>query len=112
MTVDIKQIPQIVQEAKNAAHQAATNYFHEVLRGQDRFACGFAWIHVSEKGSTKMGRALMQNGFEKAYRGGLEMWNPSGLSVQNIDVKEIGANAAVAVLRKYGINAYTGSRLD
>jgi hypothetical protein len=32
--------------------------------------------------------------------------------VQNIDVKEIGAKAAVEVLRKYGISAYTGSRLD
>lgn len=112
MTIDIKQIPQIVQEAKNAAYYAAANFLNTKMNGQDSFPCGFAWIRVSEKGSTKLGRALMQNGFEKVYGGGLEMWNPSGLPVQNIDVKEIGANAAVEVLRKYGISAYTGSRLD
>ena len=66
MTVDIKQIPQIVQEAKNAAYYAASNYLHNEMNGQDSFPCGFAWIGVSEKGSTKLGRALMQNGFGKS----------------------------------------------
>ena len=41
-----EQVNEIVAEAKDAAHQAATNYFHQVLRGQDRFACGFAWVKI------------------------------------------------------------------
>ena len=60
-----------------------------------------------------MGRALKTIGFRKAYNGGLELWNPSGLLVQNVDVKEAGAEAYAEVLRKeLGVTAYAGSRWD
>jgi hypothetical protein len=102
-----------IEQARNAAHQAATNYFHEVMRGKDNYPCGFAWVKVYEKGNTKLGRALLKNGFSKSYSGGLEMWNPSGLPYQNVDVKEAGAEAAAKVLNQLlGVKAYAGSRLD
>ena len=43
---------------------------------------------------------------------GFDLWNPCGLHVQNIDIKEAGAEAYAKVLRNYGFDAYMGSRLD
>jgi hypothetical protein len=108
-----EQIPQIVAEARAAAHAAAEKFFRERLGGRDQFACGFAWVTVYEKGSTRLGRALLENGFRKAYGGGLQMWNPSNFGCQNVDTLEAGAEAAARVLtEKLGVKAYAGSRLD
>ena len=99
--------------AKQEAYTAADKFFQEKLGGRDQYACGFAWVTVYEKGSTKLGRALLENGFRKAYDGGLQMWNPSGYGCQNIDTLEAGAEAAARVLtEKLGVKAYAGSRLD
>ena len=107
-------INEIVAEAKDAAHQAATNYFHEVLRGQDRFACGFAWVDVyGVKGNTKLGKMLKAAGMRKDWTGkAFQIWNPANMPVQNVDTLEAGAEAAAGVFKKYGFNAYAGSRLD
>jgi hypothetical protein len=40
------------------------------------------------------------------------MWNPGGLNVQNIDIKEAGADAYAKYLTALGLTAYSGSRLD
>lgn len=113
MTVTPEQIPQIVQEAEQAAYAAAQKYFQEVLGGQDRFACGFAWVNIYKvKGNTKIGRALKAAGIRPSYSGGLQMWNPSKFGCQNVDTLEKGAEAAAAVFKKYGFEAYAGSRLD
>jgi hypothetical protein len=40
------------------------------------------------------------------------MWNPGELPVQNIDIKEAGAEAYATYLRTLGLTAYAGSRLD
>ncbi len=113
VTVTPEQIPQIVQEAKTAAYAAAEKYFREVLGGQDRFACGFAWVNIYKiKGNTKIGRALKDAGIRPAYTGGLQLWNPSGFGCQNIDTLEEGARAAAEVFKRYGFEAYAGSRLD
>jgi len=107
------QISNIVEEAKNAAHQAATNYFHEVLRGQDRFACGFAWVNIyGVKGNTKLGKMLKAAGVRQDYTKAFQLWNPSGMPVQSVGILEAGAQAAADVFRKYGFEAYAGSRLD
>ena len=74
--------------------------------------CGFAWVKVSEKASTKLGRALKTVGFRKSYNGGLDLWNPGGSGTQSMDIKEAGAEAYAEVLRKFGINAYACSRAD
>ena len=100
-----------------AAQQAAQQKFNEI--GGDRFACGFAWttVYPEHKGNTRAGKAerkiLESLGFRKDWTGkAYEIWNPSGSPVQNIDIKEAGANAAALVLRKYGFKAYANSRLD
>jgi hypothetical protein len=40
------------------------------------------------------------------------MWNPSNFGCQNVDTLEKGAEAAAAVFKRYGFEAYAGSRLD
>ncbi len=113
VTATPEQIPAIVAEAETAAYAAAEKYYREVLGGQDRFACGFAWVNIyGIKGNTKLGRALSAAGIRKDYRGGLQMWNPSKFGCQNVDTLEAGAEAAAAVFKKYGFEAYAGSRLD
>ena len=112
-TVTPEQIPAIVAEAKQAAFEAANKFFQERLGGQDQYSCGFAWTTIyGVKGNTRLGKALAREGVTKAYSGGLQLWNPSGLHCQNIDTKEVGANAAAKVFQKYGFRAYAGSRLD
>ena len=81
--------------------------------------CGFAWVTVypKHKGNTRDGRAERKiyeaMGFRKDWTGkAYEFWNPSGWHGQSMDVKEAGARAAAAVLRKYGYTAYAGSRAD
>lgn len=109
----------IREEMVQAARAAADKFFTETLGGEDRYACGFAWVTVYPryKGNTKLGKAerklLRDMGFkldwtDKAF----QVWNPSGHNCQNVDTKEQGAVAAAAVLKKYGFDAYPGSRLD
>jgi len=104
------QVAQIVAEAQQAAYKAASDHIQK--HGEDWY-CGFAWCTVYEKGSTKLGRALIKAGFSKSYSGGLQLWNPSGLGTQSMSVKEVGAEAAAQVLRdRLGVKAYAGSRAD
>jgi len=107
----------IRNEMLNEARDAAQKMYDRI--GGDRFACGFAWVTIypHNKGNTRAGRSereiLKALGFKKDWTGkAYEMWNPSGSPVQNIDIKEAGANAAALVLRRYGFNAYANSRLD
>ena len=99
-----------VAEAQQAAAQAAQDYIRQ--HGEDWY-CGFAWVTVYEKGSTKLGRALLKSGFKKAYGGGLQLWNPSGHGTQSMLVKEAGAAAAARVLKeRLGVTVYAGGRAD
>ena len=113
ITATPEQIPAIVQEAKTAAHAAAREYFDRVLGGQDQFACGFAWVNIyGVKGNTKLGKMLKAAGVKQDYTKAFSIWNPAGMHVQNVDTLEAGAQAAADVFRKYGFEAYAGSRLD
>ena len=113
MQYTVQQVKDIVAEACQAARDAAELYFQTRLNGQDQFACGFAWVNIyGVKGNTKLGRTLKQAGIRQDYSKAFSIWNPSGLPVQNIDCKEVGAEAAAKVLQKYGFQAYAGSRLD
>jgi len=104
------EVDSAVREARAEAAKATKDF---IAKHGDNDLCGFAWVTVREKGSTKMGRALIKAGFRKEYGGGLQMWNPSGHMTQAITAKEAGAEAAARVLReKLGVNAYAGSRLD
>ena len=114
MEYTVEQIKDIVAEAKQAAHVAATKYYNEELGGQDRYSCGFAWVNIYKiKASTKQGKVMLAAGLEKdSYTKSFQIWNPSGHNAQNIDTKEAGARAAADVFKKYGFEAYAGSRLD
>jgi hypothetical protein len=109
-----EQIDSIVAEAQEAAHQAAEKFFQERLGGRDQYACGFAWCDIyGVKGNTKLGKMLKAAGLRKDWTGkAFQIWNPSGLLVQNVDTKEAGAEAAAQVFKRYGFQAYAGSRLD
>lgn len=103
-------VPAVIAEAQAAAQKATSEFLQ---KHGERDACGFAWVNVNVKGSTKIGRALLANGFRKAYGGGLQWWNPSGSYTQAITAKEEGAQAAARVLRdRLNIEAYAGSRMD
>lgn len=121
MTFDLgtMTITDLKRKMLHSAVDATEQYIKDVLDGEDKFACGFAWVTIYPqwKGNTKEGkgerafyRAL---GFELDYTGkSFMMWNPSDCGFQNIDCKERGAEAAAEVLRSVGIKAYAGSRLD
>ena len=93
-------------EARKAAEAALALY-------GDRDACGFAWTNIYKvKGNTKLGRMLKKAGVRQDYTKAFQLWNPAGYPAQNIDTLEAGARAAADVFRKYGFEAYAGSRLD
>jgi hypothetical protein len=101
----------IHREATAAAKTAADELYGKM--GGDQLMCGFAWVKVEGvKLSTKLGKEMAKLGFRKSYSGGIDLWNPSGSPVQNIDIKEAGAQAYAAVLRNHGFRAYAESRLD
>jgi len=107
------QVESIVAEAKSAAHKAAMEFFSDKLGGRDQFACGFAWVNIyGIKGNTKMGKVLKAAGVKQDYTKAFSIWNPSGMFVQNVDTLEAGAQAAAEVFKRYGFEAYAGSRLD
>lgn len=103
---------EIHEEALTAAREAFTEAFARI-GNKDNYPCGFAWVNVTGvKLSTKLGKEFASIGFRKSYYGGIELWNPSGASVQNMDVKYAAAVAYAAVLRKYDISASASERLD
>ena len=108
-----EQLVEIVAEAKQAAFVAADKFFKEKLGGRDQMCCGFAWVNIyGVKGNTKLGRALKAAGVRQDYTKAFQIWNPAGYACQNVDTLEEGARAAAAVFKKYGFEAYAGSRLD
>ena len=109
----IEEVRAIVAEAKSEARKAADEFFQTKLGGQDQYACGFAWVNIyGIKGNTKLGRNMKAAGIRQSYDKAFQLWNPSGMPVQNVDTLEAGAEAAAEVFRKYGFDAYAGSRLD
>ena len=94
------------------AVRASQAKYNEI--GGDRYACGFAWVEVYvDRTNSKQAQELLKAGFKKDYKPRcLSMWNPGGLNVQNIDIKEAGAWAYANYLNTLGLKAYAGSRLD
>jgi len=106
-------IKSVVIEAIAEAQKASQAKYNEI--GGDRYACGFAWVEVFvDRTNSKEAKELIAAGFKKDYKPKcLSMWNPGGMGVQNIDIKEAGADAMAEILRnKLGLKAYSGSRLD
>lgn len=114
----VAQIQAAVREAQEAAFEAADNFFKTKLGGRDQYACGFAWVDIYSfkgekiKGNTRVGRAMKAAGVRQSWTKTFQIWNPSQYGCQNVDTLEAGARAAADVLKKYGFEAYAGSRLD
>ena len=98
---------------KSMAVQASVDMYNQMGR-EDRGCCGFAWVNVYvDRTNSKQAKELIKAGFKKDYQPKcLSMWNPGELPVQNIDIKEAGAEAMATYLRGLGLTAYAGSRLD
>jgi len=97
-------------EAQSAAREFSNKYFN----GSDGGACGFAWVNVyGVRSNSKLGKALAEVGFRKAYGGGLQLWN-KWWPGQSVDAAEQGAAAYADVLKQeLGLEqVYAGSRLD
>jgi hypothetical protein len=72
--------------------------------------CGFAWVNISPARGAFVTYLKSINEGHKAYYGGYEFFvHEFG---QSVDRKSAFAGAFAEVLRKYGINASAGSRLD
>jgi hypothetical protein len=96
------------------AQAAAKAFADKHMGGRDGGACGFAWVTVhSVRSNSKMGKALQEIGFRKAYGGGLQLWN-KWWPGQSIDAAEHGALAYAAVMKEeLGLDRiYSDSRLD
>jgi len=112
--VNMNNLSKILTEAERAAQEAGERFYREELGSKDSYPCGFAWVMIrGVKGNTKLGRALKTAGVRlNSYERCFQIWNPSGLPVQNMDCKLAGAEAAAKVLRSYGIPAAADCRMD
>lgn len=110
-TLDLTFVEQVLNQALVASKLAALDMHRQV---GERDACGFGWVSVYDvRSNSKLGKLLALHGFSKAWNGGLQLWDPSGVPTQSISVKEAGAYAYAAVLAdQLGLKAYGGSRMD
>jgi hypothetical protein len=110
-TVD--NLKEIVALACDAAYKTADAYEHRMFPNGGWGACGFAWVNIlGIKGNTRIGRRMKQAGIEQDWTKAFSIWNPSKYPTQNVDTLEAGARAAAEVFKRYGFEAYAGSRLD
>ena len=101
---------QIIAESKRLAAVAAAE--EEKCTGGDWSAWGFTWVEIHGiNGSTRLGRMLKRAGVRQGYNRAFCIWNPSGLSVQSINIKEVGAEACANYLESKGFTTYACSRL-
>jgi len=109
----MEDIKLIIKIAERNAQDAANKYFQEVLGGKDKGMCGFAWVDVrGVRSNSKLGKQLVESGFYRSYTKTLQLWNPCKGMCQNIDTLYAGALAYAQVLKRAGIDAVPGSRLD
>lgn len=100
---------QIIAESKRLAEEAALK--EERRLGGDWSECGFAWVEVHGiKGNTRLGRMLKKVGIRQGWNRTFQIWNPSGLPVQSVLIKESGADACAKYLISKGFEAHACSR--
>ena len=113
MEMTVEKIQAIIIEAEKAAKEAATKYFNEVLGGQDRYACGFAWVYIQGiRGNSKLGNMLKSVGITQDHTRMFKVWNPAKFPCQNVDTLYVGAEAYANVLTEHGFIVYPYSSLD
>ena len=111
--IEIQKVQNAHALALQAAQSAAQAFSEKYFGGRDGGACGFAWVNVYKvRSNSKLGKALAEVGFRKAYGGGLQQWN-KWWPGQSVDAAEHGATAYAAVMKEeLGLDFYSGSRLD
>ena len=107
---DVKTLVQGIHTIATLAAVDAVRAFRDAY-GEPMY-CGFAWVKIPAKASTKLGKALLDVGFEKSYNGGMTLWDPSKSMSQSMDLKEAGSRAYAQVFEDHGITAYMCSRAD
>jgi hypothetical protein len=100
-------------KALSEAQAASREFSQRHFGGSDGGPCGFAWVNVyGVRSNSKLGRALSEVGFSRAYGGGIQLWN-RWWQGQSVDAAEEGARAYARVIeQELGVKAYAGSRLD
>jgi hypothetical protein len=100
-------VPMIVCEHSNPLddNSPISREYAPVMGG----VCGFAWVKFP--GNTAWGKWTKKQGYaHSSYPTGLQIWvSEFG---QSMEKKEAYAYAFAEVLRKHGIKAYAGSRMD
>jgi len=72
--------------------------------------CGFAWIEIHPARGEFVSWCKKNGIGDKGYQGGWHIWVSEG--GQSMTRKEAYASAFAEVLKKYGMNAYSNSRMD
>ena len=109
--LDFDCLHSIISESKRLAGDAARQ--EQCRLGGDWSECGFAWVEIRGiKGNTRLGRLLKRVGVKQGWNRAFHIWNPSGLPVQSVSIKEAGAAACAKYLRSKGFTAYACYRLD
>ena len=114
--MDLEALKKKIHEEARAAGQ---KFMNERFGGQDKGACGFAWIKAwpEHKGNTRAGkeerRILAALGFQQDYDRSWTLWRPGDLPVQSVDILSAAAVAGAKVLKDAGFkNIYAQDRLD
>ena len=105
----------LTRELHNTAMVAAEKATNDYIKTHGDFdCCGFAWVTAYVNGASKLGKSFKAVGFDKAYGGGWQLWNPSKNFTQSINAKEAGAQAYVDVIRTAlpTVKIYASSRMD
>ncbi|UFK26752.1 hypothetical protein [Roseobacter phage RDJL6] len=112
-------LEEILDEALTASHRAA----HKAEKQAETwFPCGFAWVtiggneplarHCREALDEADPEATSTRYGNKGYPKGWTWWCPGHRSTQRMETFQVGAAAFAAVLKKHGIDATVGSRMD
>jgi len=103
-------IKEVIQEALDEAEKAANAYAQQ---NPHWYPCGFAWVNI-KPGTSPVAKTLKEMGLaRKSYEGGVDVWNPSKLTTQQMDTKMAGAMAFAKVLQeRLGVNAVARERMD
>ena len=105
----------LTKELHNTAMVAAEKATNDYIAAHgDHDCCGFAWVTAYVNGASKLGKSFKAVGFDKAYGGGWQLWNPSKNFTQSINAKEAGAQAYVDTIRTAlpTVKIYASSRMD
>ena len=111
-TITPEMVSNINTEAKMAAKTAVANFLNDwnTKTGGNEYGepmyCGFAWVNIEVNGATKLGRLMKKMGIDK------RVGNPGGYRGQSMDIREVGAEKFVEVMRANNLKAYAYSRAD